>query len=168
MSNLETSLPEPLRGVTRRPETDADETFLREVYAGTREIEMALVPWDDAQKEAFLRQQFDAQRLHYRRFYPEADYDVILRDGRPIGRLYLDRGKDLWNMLEIALLPAYRSAGLGGALIRAVLDEAGTAGKTVHLHVEAFNPAQRLYHRLGFVPVEENGLHIHMVWSSGE
>ena len=151
-------------GLARRPEADADEAFLRALYATTREYEMARVPWDDAQKAAFLNQQFEAQRLSYRREFPDADYDVLLRDGRPAGRLYLDRSGEMWLLLDVALLPPHRNAGLGTALLRELLADAGAAGRAVRLHVETFNPARRLYDRLGFVPVADNGLHVRMIW----
>jgi hypothetical protein len=34
---------------------------------------------------------------------------------------------------------------------------APAAGKPVTIHVEVFNPAMRLYERLGFRPIEERG-----------
>ena len=43
-----------------RPITSEDTDFLYTVYAQTRTEELAPVPWTEAQKEAFLRSQFDA------------------------------------------------------------------------------------------------------------
>ena len=75
-----------------RDVTAEDERFLREVYASTRALELSLVPWSDEQREAFLKFQFDAQDAHYRRQYPEASFQVILKEAEPVGRLYLVRG----------------------------------------------------------------------------
>ena len=61
-----------------RPE---DEPFLFELYASTRGDEMALVGWDKAQQEAFLRMQFNAQRSSYAMQFPNADYRIIAHDG---------------------------------------------------------------------------------------
>lgn len=152
------------RGLSRRPETDADEAFLRGLYASTRAAELAPVPWDEAVKAAFLRQQFDAQRLHYRREFPQAAFDVLLRDAEPIGRLYLDRSGPEWQLLDIALLPEQCGAGLGTLLLRALLAEAGASNAPVLLHVETFNPARRLYARLGFVPLADEGVYLRMAW----
>jgi RimJ/RimL family protein N-acetyltransferase len=52
----------------------------------------------------------------------------------------------------MGLLPPYRGRGLGGALLRAVLDEARSQGLSrVELEVYISNrPAIRLYERFGF------------------
>ena len=152
-------------GLSRRPEADADEAFLRALYAGIRAPELAPLPWDEAARAAFLRQQFDAQRAHYRREFPQAAFDVLLRGGSPVGRLYLDRSGPEWHLLDIALTPEQRGRGLGTALLRALLAEAGEAGKPVLLHVETFNPARRLYDRLGFLPLGGDGVYLPMVWT---
>ena len=117
--------------LSQQPETDADEVFLRGLYAGTRAPELVLIPWDDAAKAAFLRQQFDAQRIHYRREFPQADFDVLLRGGSPLGRLYLDRSGLKWRLLDIALVPDVRGRGLGTALLRTLLAVAGAAGRPI-------------------------------------
>ena len=40
---------------TFRPIAPEDEDFLYRVYASTREDELALLDWDDDQKESFLK-----------------------------------------------------------------------------------------------------------------
>jgi ribosomal protein S18 acetylase RimI-like enzyme len=45
-----------------------------------------------------------------------------------------------------------------------VIAEASAAGKVVELHVEAGNPAQRLYRRLGFVQMDEAVPYLRMQW----
>jgi predicted GNAT family acetyltransferase len=40
--------------------------------------------------------------------------------------------------------------GLGTTLLRNLQSEAAAAGKPLRIHVERFNPALRLYERLGF------------------
>jgi predicted GNAT family acetyltransferase len=49
--------------------------------------------------------------------------------------------------------------------MQAVLDEGLESGKPVTIHVETFNPAQRLYERLGFVAVDSSGAYQLMRWS---
>ena len=78
-------------GVELRPATAEDEAFLLAVYAGTREQELAVVPWDSATKGAFVRMQFAAQHSHYRQQFPGASFDVVTVNGVPAGRLYVDR-----------------------------------------------------------------------------
>ena len=104
----------PTGPVTTRAITPEDEPFLRRVYASTREEELSVIPWDDAQKDAFLRMQFDAQHRYYQDNFPEASFDVILVDGRPVGRLYVDRRADEIHIIDIALLPEARAPGSAG------------------------------------------------------
>ena len=155
----------PPAGILYRPKTDADRPFLAAVYASTRAAELAMVPWTPAQKAAFLDMQFNAQWQHYERFYPEAEFLVIEQDGQPIGRLYIDRGPEEISLVDIALIPAARGGGLGTRILREILDEARATGKGVAIHVERFNPALRLYQRLGFQPAGENGVYYLMRWS---
>jgi ribosomal protein S18 acetylase RimI-like enzyme len=137
-----------------------DRTFLLALYATAREEELRLLDWSPAQREAFLRQQFDAQDHHYRTNYPGATLDVVLLDGQPVGRLYVARWASEMRIMDIALMPGYRDAGVGTGLLRAVIAEAEEARKKVSIHVEQFNPALRLYERLGFVPVAEHGVYL--------
>jgi len=147
-----------------RPAIPEDEQFLRAVYAGTRAEELARVPWSDEQKRAFTDMQFAAQDADYRRNYPAAWYSIIEVQGVPAGRLYVDRCKKEIRIIDIALLPEHRRAGIGTRLLRALQDEARVAGKTLTIHVEKFNPARRLYHRLGFQQIEDKGVYLLLEW----
>lgn len=140
--------------ISLRPATPEDRDFLLETYASTRAEELVLVPWTDAEKTAFLAVQFEAQDRHYRSAYPDGTFDVVLRGGLPIGRLYLARLPGEIQLVDIALLPAHRGAGVGTSLVRAIAAEADDAGLPIRLHVEPWNPARRMYERLGFRSVE--------------
>jgi ribosomal protein S18 acetylase RimI-like enzyme len=142
-----------------RPARDEDAAFLYQVYAGTRAEELAVVPWDAAQKEAFLRMQFHAQHTYYHAHYPGASYQVVLHEGRPVGRLYVDRRPEEIRIIDIALLPEHRNRGLGGRLLYKLFEESARAGKPIRIHVEAFNRAMRLYQRLGFVKIGDAGVY---------
>ncbi len=148
-----------------RPITAEDTEFLYRVYASTRADEMAAVEWSDAEKEQFLRFQFEAQHKYYQQQFSAATFDVIVLDSAAVGRLYVDRREDEIRLIDIALLPEYRGKGLGGEIMRDVLAEAGAAGKPVRIHVERFNPALRLYRRLGFRHIEDQGVYNLMEWS---
>ena len=82
----------------------------------------------------------------------------------PVGRLYIDRWPDQIRIVDIALLPSHRRAGLGGALLRSILDEGRASGLAVTIHVEGNNPALSLYRRLGFTHVDSNGIYYLMRW----
>lgn len=146
--------------ISLRPASDADRALLLAVYASTREQELALVPWSEQQKAAFVAQQFDAQDRHYRAQYTEGmTYDVVLVDGEPAGRLYVGRWPGELRIVDVALLPAARGAGVGTRLLRALLDEAAADGRSVTIHVEPANPAKRLYERLGFELVSDGEIY---------
>jgi GNAT superfamily N-acetyltransferase len=153
--------------VAFRPIAPDDAPFLYRVYASTREEELRPVPWTAAEKDAFLRQQFQAQHAFYQEHYEGARFEVILRDGQPIGRLYVARWAAEVRIVDIALLPEHRGAGIGTAILRDLLAEAGATGKPVRIHVERLNPARRLYERLGFVSIEDKGVYYLMEWRPG-
>jgi len=107
--------------ITLRPASPADEPFLYQVYMSTRLEELASLPWDEAQRQAFLTMQFAAQRHHYHTQYNDASFEVILCDGEPSGRLYVARWPEEIRIIDIALAPAYRGRGVGTALITSSL-----------------------------------------------
>jgi ribosomal protein S18 acetylase RimI-like enzyme len=150
--------------ITLRPVEPGDEMLLYQVYASTREAELALTDWTDEQKAAFVQMQFAAQHSHYQEYYPDAAFLVILADGQPVGRLYVDRWPDQIRVVDIAVLPEYRNAGIGTALLKGLIDEATKAGKPLTIHVEQYNPALRLYERLGFTQIGERGVYYLMEW----
>jgi ribosomal protein S18 acetylase RimI-like enzyme len=155
----------PYEGITLRPITSEDTDFLYQVYASTRADELAIVDWSQEQKDAFLQMQFDAQHRYYQEYYANASFDVILRDSQPIGRLYLDRREDEVRIVDIAILPEHRNAGVGTALLRDIMSEAASMDKVVTIHVEKFNPALRLYRRLGFRQKGDSGVYFLLEWS---
>ena len=154
------------KGFTLRPETEADVPFLRRLYISTRWEELApITHWTDAQKIAFIESQFDAQRSYYLSHYASAVFDVLEAQGVPAGRLYLDRQADTLLVVDIALLPEWCGRGIGTALLEAMFAEARLSGKGVTISVEKFNPAQRLYRRLGFREYAESDVYWFMHWS---
>jgi ribosomal protein S18 acetylase RimI-like enzyme len=151
-----------------RPASAADAPFLQRVYASTRADELALTNWSDEQKARFCASQFAAQDSHYRQHYSTAQFSVLERGGVPAGRLIVDRWAKEIRIVDITLLPEHRGAGLGTRLLHDLQREAAAAGKALSIHVEKFNPALRLYERLGFQVKEDKGVYVLMEWSSAE
>lgn len=151
--------------VNLRPILSGDEEFLFSVYSSTRMDEMALVDWNEAQKESFLRSQFNSQDKYYKENYPGALYQLILLDGQPVGRLYIHKRIDEIRIMDIALLPTFRKQGIGSALIHEILEDAANNHLAVTIHVERFNPALHLYERLGFHLAEDKGVYYFLKWS---
>ena len=150
------------------PATTADEALLLEIYASTRVEELALVPWSDEQKQAFVMMQFTAQQQHYRKEHPDARHDIIMRNDRPVGRLYVARRDGAIEILDITLLPQERNAGIGSHLIRELISEAEQSRRALRIYVESFNPSLRLFERLGFSRIGDEGIHFLMEWSPAQ
>jgi RimJ/RimL family protein N-acetyltransferase len=132
-----------------RPVTEADRSLLFDLYASTRELELAQVPWPPEQKQAFLEMQFAAQTRSYAANYPNATHEIICVDGEPAGRLYFDRNGS-FHILDITIAPARRNSGIGSEVLRRIVEEAERARKPVSIYTEIFNPSMRLFGRLGF------------------
>jgi len=146
--------------VKLRTATAGDEEVLLEIYASTRADELAVTNWSAPEREAFVRMQFAAQRDYYRTQYPNGDHRLILANGHPAGRLYTAENEDEIRILDITVLPHLRRAGIGTPLINEVLSRAKEAGKPVRIFVETLNPSRRLFERLGFTVIEEDGLNV--------
>ncbi|HKP81202.1 MAG TPA: GNAT family N-acetyltransferase [Pyrinomonadaceae bacterium] len=144
-----------------REATPEDEPFLLAVYASTRAEELQGVGWDENQKQAFIKMQFMARE----RTYPQAGNRIIVLNGRPVGRMMVDREDALIRLRDIALLTEYRNAGIGSRLIHDLMREAAAAGKPIELHVVSTSPAVRLYERLGFrLSGDETAAYLQMKW----
>ncbi|MFO1312331.1 MAG: GNAT family N-acetyltransferase [Burkholderiales bacterium] len=147
-------------GLALRAVTDADQPFVADVYASTREEEMKLATaWNETQKREFLRGQFALQDRHYRLHYPNAEHAVIEQRGQAIGRLVVNVGGAEVRLMDVALLPASRARGVGTVILERLIAFADELRLPVTLHVEPFNPARRMYARAGFAFVEMRGIY---------
>lgn len=154
---------------TLRSVSAEDEAFLLSVYASTRAEELAQVEWPEGQLEAFVKWQFEMQRREYETRFPDAEYDVILIDGQPAGRIWIGRTNDEIRLLDIALLPEFQKRGAGTVLIRGLIDEARSTDKRLrHMVFVLNNDAHRFYERLGFVIIEDLGAYKHMEWKRSD
>ena len=145
--NLDTAL-------SRRPVGEGDIAFLFRAFAAARADEVAPHGWSDAQKDGYLRTQFEAQQRYYQSTYADADFELVLYEGAPAGLVFVDRRPDELRVIDLALVPEFRNLGIGGALVEALLAEAAASGKVVRIHVDKTNRARRLYERLGFTCIE--------------
>jgi len=144
--------------------TDDDLPFVARLFASTRADEVAATGWPPEAQSAFLDQQHRAQHRHYRHAYPEGQWLIVERGADAIGRLYLADAATEIHLIDISLVAQERGKGLGGAILADLLAHAAALGKGIELYVESFNPAQRLYLRLGFATVEDSGIYQRMIW----
>lgn len=145
--------------IALRPAEEGDRPFMLRVYAGTREPELEAAGMPREQRAPFVEHQFEAQSRHYET-YEDTSFEVVLVDGEPAGRLIVARWPEELRVVDVALLPEHRGRGIGGELLRELIEEAEEQGVKVSVHVERFNPAQRLYARLGFRPVAEESVYV--------
>jgi ribosomal protein S18 acetylase RimI-like enzyme len=148
--------------ISLRPPLSGDREFLFQLYASTREEEFSALGWSGVQLETFLQMQFAAQQQWYATAYPGAEQQIVLLDAAPIGRMIIDTGESVTTLVDISLLPAHRNRGIGGVLLRGLLERCGASRTKVKLQVLKKNPAARLYERLGFVKTGEDDMYFHM------
>jgi ribosomal protein S18 acetylase RimI-like enzyme len=150
--------------IALRPVNGNDEGFLLQLYASTREEEIAAWGWPPSQRDAFLQMQFRAQQNSYRATYPAADCSLILADGGTIGRLIVSRQAEQILLVDISILPEYRNRGIGTKLIRDLSRETEAAGGSLALQVAQTNRVISLYERLGFRVVGADEMYRRMEW----
>lgn len=161
--NLRSRAKRPV-AVQLRPVEPGDEPVLVRIYAGSRAEELTLAPWGERGKRAFVEMQLAAQTQHYRAHYPAAQHQIICADGEPIGRLYLDKRPSEVRILDIAVLPENRNAGIGTLVVTNILEEAGSARLPVTVYVETYNSAMRFFENLGFQKTTQDELKVLMRW----
>lgn len=152
------------RGFRLERETADHLPFLRQLFYSLRGPESRFLPFPEEQRLAFLEQQFQLQYHQYHTAYPDPSHLILTAPSGPAGLLYLasaetDRGSGL-RLVNFLIHEDFRGQGLGQAL----LAEVQRLKQPVILNVEKQNPAQRLYHRMGFAPYGDNGLSWAMIW----
>jgi GNAT superfamily N-acetyltransferase len=149
-------------GIGTRPIAAGDMDFLCSLYASTRTQELAATGWPEAAQRQFLAQQFDFQHRYYQEHHADAEFLLLLRHDRPIGRLYWRARPAQATLIDVSLLPDQRGQGLGSALLQDLTARADRQGQDIDLHVEPANPARRLYERFAFTAVDVHGVYLHM------
>lgn len=106
--------------------------------------------------------QFNMQQRWYQTAYSQAEHNIIEIQRQPAGRMIVLRGQNTWQLIDISLFPEFRGRGIGGELIRALIEKCAQAGAVLKLQVLRNNPAMRLYGRLGFVSTAEDKIYVEM------
>ncbi len=109
--------------------------------------ELAAAVWDGTSL-AQIETRWREQELGYR--------EILVADlgGSIVGTVSVYVPGDPPRSMHLFALdvgPEWRNRGVGGALVRHVVEEARSRRlRSVHLEVRVDNPARRLYHRIGF------------------
>lgn len=143
--------------VTLRPVQPSDEDLLFRLFVSAHAHQFAAFP--EQQQNELLKMQFMAQQGQYQGQYPHADFNIVLADNVPVGRLYVWRAEEAIWLIDITILPKYRT-GIGTALVRGLLREAATLRKPIRGHVAKSNRAWKLWQRLGFRAIGDDGVYL--------
>lgn len=141
-----------LDAVTLRPERAGDEAFLFALFRGHV---FAALP------EALIRMQFASQTATYRALFPDARFDIVERDGIPIGRLIVDDGADVGCIVDFALLAECRGGGLGTAILARTMERFDAMRCKVMMHNAA---SLRMCRKLGFLPIGGDPPFLQLEW----
>lgn len=136
-----------------RPITEGDREPLYALHCSAmRSYVEATWGWDE-----------DVQREFWTRT-AHADVQVIERDGAIVGYLDVQERPDHIDIVNIVVDPRAQGTGIGGTVIRQIIDNAGARGMDVRLQVLKVNPrAKALYERMGFEPDGESDTHHRMI-----
>jgi GNAT superfamily N-acetyltransferase len=153
------------QSISLRPVTADDEGFLLEIYKSSRGDDLRGLGWTEDRISEFLGMQYEAQQRFFESEYKRAVDEIVLFDGKPAGRLVVERREHEVRLIDVALLPEHRNRGIGSFLIRKLQDEARLERKPLRLQVIRFNRAVNLLERLGLVRTSETGTHFQMEWT---
>lgn len=157
-------LPWPGGRLTLRPEQPDDLIFRYQLFCDSRTPEWYQVELPDDLRGQLMGHQFDAQTVSYVNEFPAARFDIIELDGRPIGRIVVDREHGDINLVDQAIVPELRNQGLGTAIMTWLIAESVETGLPISLYVANSNdPSLRLYRRLGFETLEDTELYLKMI-----
>lgn len=146
--------------LTFRPAAESDEAFLFELFLRARRDAFAALGWPPEQLEAFLRMQHRAQLAGHRAQAPSGEDAIVLLDGVPAGRLFVDRTGPVWQLVDVCVREP--GQGLGTRILTGLCAQANAQGRAVSLHVAHDNPARRLYARAGFVEVGGDAVYLEL------
>jgi len=150
--------------VTFRPATNADEEFMLELYQSSRGDDLRELGWEESRISEFLSFQYEAQQKFHQTDNQDAVDEIVIVEGQPAGRLIVERREHEIRCVDLAIVPAHRSVGLGTLLLHKLQNEARQLKKPLRLQVIRFSRAVNLFERMGFVRTSETGTHFQMEW----
>ncbi|WP_106756435.1 GNAT family N-acetyltransferase [Massilia glaciei] len=157
-----------LAAFNARPAAAADGQFLAALYASTRpDLDSRTAA--PALVRSIMGMQQRLQGADYRRRFPDAHTLMLEHAGAPAARVVAELGARQLRLVDIAVLPALRGRGIGGAVVRALQACAAAHKVPLCLSVHLHNPdARRLYLALGLRPLGADGLAEQMRWDPHE
>jgi ribosomal protein S18 acetylase RimI-like enzyme len=157
------------RAVRLRPAGPQDEPLLHGLFAEDKAAQLTAAGMAEALVHGLIEMQYRGRAMSYAVLYPQAQDLILLgADGAPAGRLLLDRNRERWRIVDLAVGAAQRGQGMGTQVLRLCQQQAAAVGARLELQVAAGNPARRLYVRLGFQVCGGDDVTVEMSWYGSE
>ncbi len=150
--------------VCLRPEIPEDADFLEDLFVANKDDAPGWRELLPAERTRLLKEQSALQRLHYRKFYPQAWFTIIEVEGKPAGRLCVNQSPKEMRVVDISILPEYRQHGIGSRLIQQVITESTRLKRPLRLCAELGSTVHSFYQKLGFIEFKRDGTHVHYQW----
>ena len=109
--------------------------------------------WNEDEQVGYHEREYKPERVH-----------IITLARTDIGLFSVTSNGSRVLLSMLYLLPEFQRRGIGSSIVRGVQAQAQRDNLPVRLATLKVNPAQELYRRLGFVPVEETVTHVKMQW----
>ena len=93
--------------------------------------------------------------------------NIVVFNKNDIGLLKLKKNDELWEIIQIQILPEYQNMGLGSSILKQIISESEQQKADVKLSVLKSNPALNLYKRNGFKIINEEDISYTMRYSPG-
>lgn len=152
-----------LRVISLCPVEAKDNEFLLRIFKESRPDLDCINGISENQKAGIILQQFKLEQQQLKKMYINAEFNIVKLDEEPIGRLYIHHGQASERIVQIGLLEEYRSLGIGGKLMKSVIENTIKERKILCLQVAWFNQmAMVFYERLGFRITENKGVFYEM------
>ncbi|MFH8738406.1 GNAT family N-acetyltransferase [Streptomyces sp. NPDC017964] len=137
-----------MTAVGLRPATAADSEYCFQLHKAAMGTHItATWGWDEQVQRGF----------HIRAFSPDR-WQIIVVDSADAGMLHVEHRPNEIYLARIELHPDYQQRGIGGQLIRTLLQQAREQGQVLTLDVLTVNQrAQALYRRMGLDEVARHG-----------
>ncbi|HUM10517.1 MAG TPA: GNAT family N-acetyltransferase [Myxococcaceae bacterium] len=137
--------------LTLRPAVDSDFEACRRTY-------FAEHGWIDER----LNLARDGQEANFRRLWTASQVRIIQLEGTNVGWLQTVPRDEEYFLGTLVIDGAFQRRGVGTEVMKRVLEEGARRGQPVRLSVVKFNPARRLYERLGFQVTHEDEHKVYM------
>jgi|TARA_R110002073_G_scaffold86418_9_gene205316 ribosomal protein S18 acetylase RimI-like enzyme len=137
------------------------------VKAGTDDLAYLLQLRKTSMGEHFARAGlFLSEEDHLFRLQDGFEYCfIIVRNRAAVGMIKYQVLEDKIDIMQVQISPEFQGQGIGKTILQQLLSDAERDGKKVMLSVLKQNPAQNLYHKLGFKTVGEDEDEFYMEWA---